>query len=147
MGVAAESTETLINGLEAALSRASRAGSARLVSATVQVDRDIDPTAIAAGSRLAADRWFSWEQPDRGFALAGLGTAVQALSRGEDRFRDLAERCARATQDREAEEPGELPAGAGPVWSTGFAFASRGGSAPIWSSLPPALAVLPEVAM
>jgi salicylate biosynthesis isochorismate synthase/menaquinone-specific isochorismate synthase len=79
--------------------------------------------------------------------LAGFGTAVQVVSRGEERFRDLAERCARATHDRVAEEPEELPAGAGPVWATGFGFAPRGGSAPIWSSLPPALAVLPEVAI
>src|SRR5436190_7001538 len=147
MAVAAESTETLLEGLEAALSRDDRSRPARLVSATVEIDPDVDPPAIAAGSRLAADRWFAWEQPDRGFSVAGIGAATQVVSRGEDRFTDLAERCARATHDRLAEEPGELPAGAGPVWSTGFAFASRGGSAPIWSSLPPALAVLPEVAI
>src|SRR5204862_3096249 len=127
MGVAAESTETLINGLEAALSRASRAGSARLVSATVQVDRDIDPTALAAGSRLAADRWFSWEQPDRGFALAGVGSAAEVTSRGPDRFRDLAEGCSRFAHDRVADEPRGLPAGAGPIWATGLAFARAGG--------------------
>ena len=40
-----------------------------------------------------------------------------------------------------------MPAGAGPVWSTGLAFAPEGGGSPIWSSLPPALAVLPEIAI
>jgi isochorismate synthase len=133
--------------LDEALSRAVAAGPSRLASATVEVDPELDPVAVAAGSRLAGDRWFCWEQPDRGFALAGFGAAVQVVSRGEDRFRDLAERCARATHDRVAEEPDELPAGAGPVWASGFGFAPRGGSAPIWSSLPPALAVLPEVAI
>jgi isochorismate synthase len=147
MGVAAESTEALLAGLEAAISRADLAGTARLASATVEVEPAIDPAAIASGSRLASDRWFCWEQPDRGVALAGLGTAIQVISRGEDRFRDLAERCARATDDRTAEEPGELPAGAGALWATGFAFAPRGGSDPLWSSLPPALAVMPEVAI
>jgi isochorismate synthase len=112
----------------------------------VEVDQ-VDPTALAAGSRLAADRWFCWEQPDRGFALAGLGSALEVVSRGDERFRDLAEGCARAARDRQAAEPDGLPAGAGPVWAAGFAFAPGGGSEPIWSSLPPALAVLPELAI
>jgi isochorismate synthase len=135
---------TLLSELEEALSRAD---AGRLVSATVEVDGDVDPVAIAAGSRLATDRWFCWEQPDRGFALAGLGTAADVVSRGDERFRDLAEGCSRVTHDRVAKEPGGLPAGAGPVWATGLAFAPDGGTEPIWSSLPPALAVLPEVAI
>jgi isochorismate synthase len=147
MGVAAESTETLLAGLEAALSQADGGRPSQLVSATVEVDPDVDPAAIAAGSRLAADRWFCWEQPDRGFAVAGVGSATQVISRGEDRFTDLAERCARATHDRLAEEPRHLPAGAGPVWASGFAFAPGGGSDPLWSSLPPALATMPEIAI
>jgi salicylate biosynthesis isochorismate synthase len=147
MGVAAESTETLRAGLETALSRADLSRPTQLVSATVEIDSEVDPTAITVGSRLAADRWFSWEQPDRGFAVAGLGSATQVVSRGEDRFTDLAERCARATHDRVAEEPDELPAGAGPVWATGFAFEPHGGSDPLWASLPPALAVMPEISL
>jgi isochorismate synthase len=147
MASAAESTETLLAALEDALSRAGRDRPSQLVSATAEIDPDTDPAAIAAGSRLAADRWFCWEQPDRGIALAGIGSAIAVVSRGEDRFSDLAERCARAKHDRVAEEPDELPAGAGPVWSTGFAFSPRGGSDPLWSSLPPALAVLPEIAI
>jgi salicylate biosynthesis isochorismate synthase/menaquinone-specific isochorismate synthase len=134
----------LLSQFESALSRA-REG--RLVSATVELEEILDPTAIAAGSRLATDRWFCWEQPDRGFALAGLGTATEVVSRGPDRFSDLAAGCSRAAHDRAAEEPTGLPAGAGPVWSTGLAFAPDGGGSPLWSSLPPALAVLPEVAM
>jgi salicylate biosynthesis isochorismate synthase/menaquinone-specific isochorismate synthase len=134
----------LLDELESALGRAD---DRRLASATVEVDAAVDPVAVAAGSRLATDRWFSWEQPDREFAIAGLGTAVQIVSRGGDRFADLAAGCSRATHDRVAEEPSELPAGAGPVWSTGLAFASGGGSEPIWSSLPPALALMPEIAI
>jgi isochorismate synthase len=119
----------------------------RLVSATVELDEAADPTAIAAGSRLATDRWFCWEQPDRGFAIAGLGVAGEVVSRGPDRFSDLAAGCSRAAHDRVSEEPAGLPAGAGPLWSTGFAFAPDGGASPLWSSLPPALAVLPEVSI
>ncbi len=134
----------LLSEFESALARA---GDGRLISATVELDGPVDPTAIAAGSRLATDRWFCWEQPDRGFAVAGLGTATEVVSRGPDRFSDLAAGCSRATHDRVAEEPSGLPAGAGPVWSTGFAFAPEGGASPLWSSFPPALAVLPEIAI
>jgi isochorismate synthase len=147
VAIAAESTDSLLTGLEAALSRVDSTQPAKLVSGTVEIDPEVDPTALAAGSRLASDRWFCWEQPDRGFALAGVGSATQVVSRGEDRFQDLTEHCARATHDRVAEEPDELPAGAGPVWATGLAFAPRGGSDPLWASLPPALAVLPEIAI
>jgi isochorismate synthase len=134
----------LLDRFESALARGSEG---RLVSATVEIEDDLDPTALAAGSRLAADRWFSWEQPDRGFALAGIGSAAEVMSRGPDRFRDLAEGCSHYTRDRVADEPGGLPAGAGPIWATGLAFAPEGGTEPIWSSLPPALAVLPEIAI
>jgi salicylate biosynthesis isochorismate synthase/menaquinone-specific isochorismate synthase len=134
----------LLSQFESALSRA---GQGRLVSATIELAEDVDPTAIASGSRLASDRWFCWEQPDRGFAVAGIGTAAEVVSRGPDRFSDLAAGCSRVVHGREAEEPAGLPAGAGPVWATGLAFAPDGGGAPIWSSLPPALAVLPEVAL
>jgi salicylate biosynthesis isochorismate synthase/menaquinone-specific isochorismate synthase len=135
---------SLLSLFESALSRAEEG---RLVSATVELEEALDPTAIAAGSRLATDRWFCWEQPDRDFAIAGLGTAAEVVSRGPDRFSDLAAGCSRAAHDRVAEEPAGLPAGAGPVWSTGLAFAPEGGATPIWSSLPPALAVLPEIAI
>jgi menaquinone-specific isochorismate synthase len=147
MAIAAESTQTLLAGLEDALAAAASGPPSRLVSATVEIDREVDPAAVAAGSRLASDRWFCWQQPDRDFALAGIGSATQAVSRGEDRFTDLAERCTRAMHDRVASEPDELPAGAGPFWATGFSFAPRGGSDPLWSSLPPALATMPEIAI
>ena len=140
-------TGSVLVGLEEALGRVGDPRARRLVSATTEIDPAVDPTAVAAGSRLAADRWFCWEQPDRGFALAGVGTAAEVVSRGDQRFRDLAEGCARTMHDRVASEPEELPAGAGPVWATGLAFAPEGGSEPIWSSLPPALAVLPELSI
>ncbi|HKH22797.1 MAG TPA: isochorismate synthase [Solirubrobacterales bacterium] len=145
MGVELD-TGSVLAPLEDALSRAEGARRRLLVSATAEVGPALDPTALAAGSRLASDRWFCWEQPDRGFAVAGLGTAAEVVSRGADRFTDLAAGCARLMHDRVASEPDGLPAGAGPVFATGLAFAPNGGSAPIWSSLPPALAVLPELA-
>jgi isochorismate synthase len=124
----------------------SRAGSRRrLASVTTEVDVD-DPSAVVFASRRADDRWFCWEQPDRsGFALAGLGTAHEAVSRGPSRFQDVAAACAAAARGRAHDEPSGLPAGAGPVWVGGFAFDPEGGRHGPWASFPPALMFLPEL--
>jgi isochorismate synthase len=106
----------------------------------------LDPSAVAFASRLASDRWFCWEQPDRGgFALAGVGAASEVVSRGPDRFDDVESECAEIARDRIAAEPTDIPPGTGPVWVGGFAFSPEGGRAPLWSSLPPALVVMPEL--
>lgn len=107
----------------------------------------VDPCAAVFASRRASDRWFCWEQPDRGFALAGLGLAHEATSRGEGRFADVGEECLRVGRDAVLDEPPGLPAGAGPVWLGGFAFDAEGGSSSTWSSLPPASMVLPAASL
>jgi isochorismate synthase len=135
-------SSALLEPLREAVGRGRRT----LVSVTAAVDIE-DPVAVAFASRLASDRWFCWEQPDRGFALAGLGVAYEAASRGAGRFDDVALECSRVARGRVLEEPAGLPAGAGPVWLGGFAFDPEGGSSPTWSSLPPASLVLPEVSL
>jgi menaquinone-specific isochorismate synthase len=120
-------------------------GARRLVSVTVPIEVR-DPSAAVFASRLAGDRWFCWEQPDRdGFAIASLGSAHEVVSRGPGRFRDTVDSCERVVRDRLAAEPPGLPAGAGPTWVGGFAFAANGGAEPQWSSFPPALLVMPEL--
>jgi len=121
-------------------------GRRTLVSVTVEADIE-DPCAAVFASRLASDRWFCWEQPDRGFALAGLGVAHEATSRGPDRFEDVARECVRTGGEAILEAPPRLPAGAGAVWLGGFAFDPEGGASSTWSSLPPASLVLPELAL
>jgi salicylate biosynthesis isochorismate synthase len=119
----------------------------RLVSVTVPAEVD-DPSAAVFGGRMASDRWFCWEEPEAdGFALAGLGAAHEVVSRGPDRFADVAAACAELGRDRLAHEPDGLPAGAGPVWLGGFAFAPEGAREPHWSTFPPALMVLPELTL
>jgi len=115
-----------------------------LVSFTVPVE-GIDPCAAVFASRLASDRWFCWEQPDREFALAALGVADEATSRGSGRFRDVARACLGG--EVIADEPPGLPAGVGAVWVGGFAFDPEGGGSSTWSSLPPASLVLPELSI
>jgi salicylate biosynthesis isochorismate synthase/menaquinone-specific isochorismate synthase len=121
-------------------------GRRTLVSVTVPAN-GVDPCAAVFSSRLASDRWFCWEQPDRGFALAALGVAHGATSRGDQRFGDVARESLRTSGDAIVEEPAGLPAGAGPVWTGGFAFDAEGGASSAWSSLPPALLVLPELSL
>ena len=136
---------TALGSLEALISRAPARRC--LLSVTVEVEVE-DPCAVVFGSRMASDRWFCWEQPDRdGFALAALWSTHEAISRGPRRFDDLVAETARVTRGRIADEPEGLPAGAGPVWVGGFAFAEDGARAPHWSSFPPALLVLPELAL
>jgi salicylate biosynthesis isochorismate synthase/menaquinone-specific isochorismate synthase len=139
-------TDRLIAGLREALARAAARRRRTLVSVTAPVE-GLDPCAAVFASRLASDHWFCWEQPDRGFALAALGVAHAATSRGGQRFADVASECLGIGGEAVVDEPTVLPAGAGPVWTGGFAFDPQGGSSPIWSSLPPAAMTLPELSL
>ncbi|HEX6753432.1 MAG TPA: isochorismate synthase [Solirubrobacterales bacterium] len=142
--LAAATESLLLAKLSGALERASERHRRTVVSVTTPVEA-IDPCAAVFASRLASDRWFCWEQPDREFSLAGLGVAQEVTSRGPDRFRDVARECLGA--EAIFEEPRGLPAGAGAVWVGGFAFDPDGGSSSTWSSLPPASLVLPELSL
>lgn len=130
--------------LRHAAERARARGRRVVVSVTTPIE-GVDPCAAVFASRLASDRWFCWEQPDREFALAALGAAHEVASRGPDRFRDTAREC--LGSETIADEPAGLPAGAGAVWVGGFAFNPDGGGTPPWSSLPPASLVLPELSI
>jgi isochorismate synthase len=135
-------SESLLGALEQAV-----AGSRRtLVSVTAAVEID-DPCATVFASRLASDRWFCWEQPDRDFALAGMGVAREASSRGRARFAEVAAEIGRTGRDAVIDEPPGLPAGAGPVWLGGFAFDPEGGGSTTWSSFEPGSMFLPEVSI
>jgi salicylate biosynthesis isochorismate synthase len=137
--------DSALQSLEALLGRAG--SERRLVSVTLPVEVQ-DPSAAVFGARLASDRWFCWEEPEAGaFALAGLGSAHEIISRGGGRFGDVATACAELMRDRLAEEPRSLPAGAGPIWVGGFSFAPDGSHEAHWSTFPPALMVLPEVVL
>jgi salicylate biosynthesis isochorismate synthase len=140
------SDDLLTSSLASVLRRGAERGRRTLVSITREVEV-ADPCAVAFASRLASDRWFCWEQPDRGFAVAGVGVSHEATSRGADRFGDVAEECLAVGRDAIREEPLGLPAGAGAVWLGGFAFDPDGGASATWSSLAPASLVLPELSL
>ncbi|MDX6615508.1 MAG: menaquinone-specific isochorismate synthase [Solirubrobacterales bacterium] len=140
-------TQELLPQLERAAAGVNASKGLALASATVEID-PVDPAALVFASRRAADRWFCWEQPDRdGLAIAALGSVRELVSRGEDRFADLGERWRRLLGRAAIEAPDGAPPGAGPLLTGGFAFAPDGGAEAQWSSLPPALLVLPEVSL
>jgi salicylate biosynthesis isochorismate synthase/menaquinone-specific isochorismate synthase len=139
-------SDHLISSLRPAVERALTREKRALVSVAAPVDL-ADPCAAAFASRLASDHWFCWEQPDREFALAALGVAHEASSRGEHRFDDVARECLRLNEDAVVDAPLDLPSGAGPVWTGGFAFDAEGAASSCWSSFSPASLTLPELSL
>jgi isochorismate synthase len=130
-----------------AIVRARRDRSRALASMTVSLDPELDLSAAVLAARLAADRFFCFEQPERdGFVLAGLGQAAVLEARGPDRFGAVAAE-ARELGGRAFVDGADGPAGSGPVFVGGFAFADHGGASPEWSPLAPASLVLPEVSL
>lgn len=101
---------------------------------------------MAFASRRADDRWYCWEEPDRdGFAIGTIGSAVDVVSRGPDRFSDLRTDTTGLVRERLSSEPGDLPPGGGPLWVGGMAFSAGAPGGGPWASLPPALLTMPEV--
>ena len=102
-------TEGLLDAVSVAIEDAGARGRRTLASATVAVD-STDVSGAVLTSRLASDRWFCWEQPDRdGFALGALGSAHEIVSRGPERFGDVARDCSELLRDAAIEAPPGLP--------------------------------------
>jgi menaquinone-specific isochorismate synthase len=139
-------TSELHSRLREGVERAAKRSRRTLVSVTIPVE-GVDPCAAVFASRLASDSWFCWEQPDRGFALGALGVAHEATSRGAGRFEEVARECLHLNEGAVLDEPPRLPAGAGPVWTGGFAFDDNGTTSPSWSSFVPASMALPELSL
>jgi salicylate biosynthesis isochorismate synthase/menaquinone-specific isochorismate synthase len=138
--------ELLAARLSLAVRRARRTGHEVLASISVALDPRSDPSAIVCASRRAGERWFVFEQPDRGrAALATLGEATVLEGAGASRFEDVGDRW-RALAATAVADPADDPAG-GAVAVGGFAFAPDGGAAPHWRDFEPASLTVPEVAL
>ena len=128
-----------------------RGGGPAVASVTVTVPAQLDPSAAVLAARRPDDLFFLFEQPDRdGYAVCGVGAAAIVTAEGPARFREAARACRALAARSVADDPGgdpARPAGAGPVFVGGFAFAPRGGGSPEWSSLAPAQLVLPELSL
>jgi salicylate biosynthesis isochorismate synthase/menaquinone-specific isochorismate synthase len=127
--------------------RSRRAGSGTLVTLSVRVAGEVDPTAVVCASRRAQEPWFVLEQPRRrSFALCGLGAAAVLEARGPERFATLAERWRALAADAVGDLSGPAP-GAGPLALGGFAFAAEGASAPHWRGFEPSSLLVPELTL
>jgi isochorismate synthase len=139
--------ERLAARLALAVKRARRAGEQVLATLSVPLDPQVDPAAVVCASRRAGERWFVFEQPDRGrAALAALGEATSLQADGEGRFATVADRW-RALAAAAVGGSADEPAGGSPLAVGGFAFAPHGGGAPHWRGFEPASLTVPEVAL
>ena len=137
----------LLERLSDGLLRARASGRETLATVSVALAHDVDPSEVVCASRRPGERWFLFEQPDRGgAALAALGEVASLGARGATRFADVA-RAWRALAAHAAGDPAGEPAGAGPIAVGGFAFAEEGGRAPHWRGFEPAALSVPEVAI
>jgi salicylate biosynthesis isochorismate synthase/menaquinone-specific isochorismate synthase len=142
-----EDRERLAARLALAVRRARRTGGEVLATIVLPLPAEVDPTAVVCASRLPGERWFVFEQPDRGHAaLAALGEATSLQAAGAERFATVADRW-RSLSASAVSDPADDPAGAGPVAVGGFAFAPDGGSSPHWQGFSPASLTVPEVAL
>jgi isochorismate synthase len=140
-----EDRERLLARLQLAVKRARRSGSETLATISLPSAADVDPSTVVCASRRAGERWFVFEQPDRGgAALAGLGEVAALRASGEERFTRVAEDW-RALSAAAVADPPDDPDGGGPVAVGGFAFAPNGGAAPQWTGFEPASLSVPEV--
>jgi salicylate biosynthesis isochorismate synthase/menaquinone-specific isochorismate synthase len=124
--------------------RAARRGRKTVVSVVLPIECD-DPAAVAFISRRAGDHWFCWERGETGTAIGAIGTAEAVVSRGPDRFRDVASECAHLSGEAVVVDPYGVSPRSGPLWCGGFAFSDGGAGTSIWSSFPPARMALPEI--
>jgi isochorismate synthase len=144
--LSAEDRERLSARLALAVRRSRRSGGEVLATISVALGADVDPSAVVCASRRAGERWFVFEQPDRGrAALAGLGEVRSLHAAGSERFATVADSW-RALSAAAVTDPADEHAGAGPVAVGGFAFAPDGGGAPHWHGFEPASLTVPEVA-
>ena len=147
-GLDAAQRALLRKRFEQAVRRARRRRASGVLAAiTVQVGREVDPSAVALACRRPGEPWFCLEQPERQrSAIAALGSAVSLEARGPARFDELAARW-RALAREAVCDPPDGPRGAGLIACGGFAFAPDGGSSPHWSAFAPASLQVPEVAL
>ncbi len=144
-GLSGEDRERLAARLALAVRRARRSGGEVLATISTALPAAVDPSEVVCASRREGERWFLFEQPDRGQAAqAGLGEVVCLQARGEERFAEVADRW-RAMAAAAVFDPSDEPAGGGPVAVGGFAFAGDGGRSPHWQGFEPASLSVPEV--
>lgn len=141
--VADEQRATLEDAIGAAREAARRSGEPVLVVWTEPMPDAPDPVAFFAAAAACDVRTF-WEQPERGVALAGAGTAFAINSEGRTRFAVAGEAFARmAARAISAAGGGADPLG--PLAVGGFAFDPSRPRSEEWTAFPDGLLIVPRV--
>ncbi len=127
-------------------SRRRGGGGGVLAALTVAVSPDVDPAAVAFGSRRTGEPWFCMEQPDRArSAIAALGCVVALEERGPGRFEAIAARWRALAAEAICDAADAR--GAGLIATGGFAFAPDGGASPHWAGFAAASLHVPEASL
>lgn len=132
--------------LERHIERARRRGAGTIASVTVEVDPDVDPCAVLYAAREPGEPWALIDQPERGFALATLGSVARIAAESSLRFTLASHRWRDVAASAVADAP-DGPAGSGLVLVGGFAFADEGGRASHWRSFGAAGLDVPQIAL
>ena len=105
--------------LERARDRSSRLGRPVLASLTAHLGPapDYDPCSV-----IAQPDAFVWEQPQRGFALAGAGHATRLVAAGESRFEDIRGQLKRLLDEAVTLQDSGAALRPAPLAFAGFAF-------------------------
>ena len=130
-----------------ALELARRNGSQTLASATVQLERNVDPAACVMLGQPSGLPWTVIDQPDNDrSSIAGIGVATELKASGEGRFEAVATEWRRLAGSLGVfEENG--PSGSGPIAIGGFAFNGGSSSAGPWSAFGASSMIVPSVAL
>jgi salicylate biosynthesis isochorismate synthase len=142
-----ERLEHLERRLGEGLRRARQNGRPQLVSCSLALPGNTDPTALAINSRVGQEPWFCFEQPDRGgAAVAALGSVRELEARGAGRFDQVSQAWQALSGGALADAPAAVP-GSGLIAVGGFAFAPEGGDSPRWRGFSAASLIVPELSL
>jgi isochorismate synthase len=127
---------------EHASRRSQRLGRPVLASYTTHVGpaRDFDATALAD-----APDAFIWEQPERGYALAGSGQAFRATFSGASRFEETREALRALLDDAVIDQQSGAALHPTPLSLAGFAFDPARPDNVAWFGYPDALLTVPRL--
>ncbi len=128
--------------LQRARARSDRLGHPVLASLTAHLGPapDYDPCAIVTQRDALV-----WQQPQRGYALAGAGHATRLTASGASRFQDAKSQLTRLLDEAVIEQDSGAALRPAPLSFAGFAFDPAHADDVAWFGFPEAAVVLPRI--
>jgi menaquinone-specific isochorismate synthase len=137
-----EAVSQLAPLVQRARTRSQRLGHPVLASLTAHLGPALgyDPSAIVTRRDAVV-----WEQPQRGFALAGAGHATRLTASGESRFQDARTQLMRLLDEAVIEQDSGAALRPAPLSFAGFAFDPAHPDDVAWFGFPEAMVILPRI--